>query len=118
MINSRKTFFFSDVDCNRANCQHYHNLSLGPSITDCRGLKPTLIKPKNLHLAHCLSNKKDIFNIFYKQKMKKLLQRFLFQEKTYNDKRTHNPIDLTSIYNKRLGSLDLPLNTFLLNHKP
>lgn len=104
--SAQERHFFSGIDCSRADRRHCHNLSSGPSITDRRGLKPALVKPENLRLAHWLSNKKDILYIFYKQKMKKLLQRSLFQEKAYNDKRAHNPVDLTGVYNRRLGSLD------------
>ena len=83
--------------------------SSGPSITDRRGLKPALVKPENLRLAHWLSNKKDFLNIIYKLNLIKLLQRSLFhysKEKASNDQRAHNPVDLTGVYNRRLGSLD------------
>lgn len=107
--SAQETHEFAGIDCSRADRRHCHNLSSGPSITDRRGLKPALVKPENLRLAHWLSNKKDWLNIIYKLNLIKLLQRSLFhysKEKASNDQRAHNPVDLTGVYNRRLGSLD------------
>lgn len=49
----------------------------GPSITDRRGLKPALVKPENLRLAHWLSNKKDAFFYYIKTKYYKTVTKVL-----------------------------------------